>query len=69
MTERAQQIVSSTLELTLRPKSGDRAKVIATALREVVNLSNDWVELDSWDVRNVVYVSDILEIADELEAL
>ena len=69
MTIRAEQIVNATLELTLRPKSGDRAKVIATALREVVNLSNDWVELDSWDVRNVVYVSDILEIADELEAL
>ena len=69
MTERARQIVSSTLELTLRPKSGDREKVIAAALREVVNLSNDWVELDSWDVRNVVYVSDILEIADEIDAL
>ena len=69
MTIRAEQIVNATLELTLRPQSGDRAKVIAAALREVVNLSNDWVELDSWDVRNVVYVSDILEIADEVEAL
>jgi hypothetical protein len=69
MTKTAQQIIDITMELTLRPKSGDRAKVIATALREVVNLSNDWVELDSWDVRNVVYVSDILNLADELEQL
>ena len=69
MTIRAQELLDASMELTLRPQSGDRAKVIATALREVVNLSNDWVELDSWDVRNVVYVSDILEIADELEAL
>ena len=35
MTIRAEQIVNATLELTLRPKSGDRAKVIATALRKL----------------------------------
>ena len=44
---------------------------IANVLREVVNLSNEWIEIggDSWDVRNVVYVTDILDVCDELEAL
>jgi hypothetical protein len=29
MTERAQRIVNATMELTLRPKSGNRERVIA----------------------------------------
>ena len=69
MTKTSQQIWETFCgELIVEP-TDDMKEALATALREVVNLSNDWVELDSWDVRNVVYVSDILEIADELEAL
>ena len=60
MTERAQQIVDVTMELTLRPKSGDRAKVIATALREVV---------EQYRVGGLLYCNDVLNLADELEAL
>lgn len=36
MTIRAEQIVNATLEHSLRPKRGGRAKVIAVALREAV---------------------------------
>ena len=60
MTIRAEQIVNATLELTLRPQSGDRAKVIATALREVV---------EQYRVGGLLYCNDILNLADELEAL
>lgn len=35
--ERAQRIVDATMELTLRPQQGDRAKVIAAAIRAIVN--------------------------------
>jgi hypothetical protein len=63
MTQRAQEIVDATMELTLRPQQGDRAKVIACALREVADrLYTDWAELQ--------HPADVLgEIADELEAL
>jgi DNA-binding transcriptional regulator YhcF (GntR family) len=59
MTERAQKIVDATMELTLRPQQGDRAKVIAAALREVVK------ELKYIGITE----KNILELADELEAL
>jgi len=35
--ERAQKIVDATMELTLRPQQGDRAKVIAAALRVAID--------------------------------
>ena len=67
MTIRAQQIVSSTLELTLRPKSGDRAKVIAAALRKL----NDVFDEEGWsgDEPCCCVFRDINDIIDELEAL
>ena len=63
MTTRAEQIVNATLELTLRPKSKDRQKVIAAAIREVaVRLCTDLAELQNpYDV--------LMEIADEVDAL
>ena len=63
MTIRAEQIVNATLEHSLRPKRGGRAKVIAVALREVADrLCTDWSELQ--------HPVDVLrEIADEVEAL
>jgi hypothetical protein len=64
MTERAQKIVDATMELTLRPQQGDRAKVIAAAIRAIVS------DYESWeDGTYMVKSNDILEIADELEAL
>ena len=63
MTERAQQIVDATMELTLRPQQEDRKKVVACVIREVANrLCTDWGE-----VQHPVDVLD--EIADEVEAL
>jgi len=49
--------------------SEDVKQALATALREVINLSNEWVEIgaDSWDMSNVVFVDAIMDIADELE--
>jgi hypothetical protein len=51
--------------------SEDVRQGLSTAIREVVNLSNEWVEFDGdgWNISNVVYVDAIMEIADELEAL
>jgi hypothetical protein len=63
MTIRAQKIVDVTMKLTLRPKQGDRQKVIAAAIREVaVRLCTDLAELQNpYDV--------LMEIADEVDAL
>jgi hypothetical protein len=63
MTIRAQQIVDATLELTLRPQSEDRKKVVACVIREVADrLCTDWGELQ--------HPVDVLrQIADEVEAL
>ena len=63
MTIRAQQILDATLEFTLRPKSGDRKKVVACVIREVADrLCTDWAELQ--------HPADVLnDIADEVEAL
>ena len=63
MTTRALQILESTMELTLRPKSGDRQRVIARVIREVADrLCTDCGELED-------PVEVLREIADEVEAL
>ena len=63
MTERAQKIVDVTMKLTLRPKQGDRQKVIAAAIREVADrLCVDLGELEC-------PIDKLREIADEVEAL
>jgi hypothetical protein len=57
-------------ELTQKP-TDDMREALSTSLREVINLSNEWVEIggDSWDARNVVFVDAIMDIANELEEL
>ena len=63
MTIRAQQILESTFPYTLRPKSKDRQKVIAAAIREVADrLCVDLGELEC-------PIDKLREIADEVEAL
>ena len=63
MTIRAQQILEVTLPYTLRPKSKDRQKVIAAAIREVADrLCVDLGELEC-------PIDKLREIADEVEAL
>ena len=61
MTERAQKIVDATMELTLRPQQGDRARVIAAALREVINQLQQ--------SPGVIMCPDVLELCEELETL
>ena len=63
MTIRAQQILDATLELTLRPQSDDRKKVVACVIREIADrLCTDWGELQC-------PIEVLREIADEVEAL
>ena len=59
--ERAQRIVDATMELTLRPKREDRARVIAAALRETINQLQQ--------SPGVIMCYDLLELCEELEAL
>jgi hypothetical protein len=70
-TERAQKIWEAFKNELTQPATDDMREALATAIREVIDLSNDWIEFggDSWDARNVVYVGDMLDIANELEEL
>lgn len=61
MTEQAQKVIESTMELTLRPQQGDRAKVIAAALREVINV----LQVSP----GIISCADLLELCEELEKL
>jgi predicted fused transcriptional regulator/phosphomethylpyrimidine kinase len=67
MTERAEKIVNATMELTLRPKSKDRQKVIAAAFRKL----NDVFDEEGYggDEPCCCVFRDIVDIIDELEAL
>ena len=68
MTTRAQKIVDATMELTLRPQQGDRARVIAAAIRMIIDEYEIFMDDDSYG--NMVVTSNELRIlADELEAL
>ncbi len=63
MTTRALQILESTMELSMRPKSGDRQKLIARVINEVADrLCTDLGELED-------PVEVLREIANEVEAL
>ena len=63
MTIRAQQILDATLELTLRPQSEDRKKVVACIIREVADrLCTDLGEMEC-------PIDKLRQIADEVEAL
>lgn len=63
MTTRAQELLNSTMELTLRPQKDDRKKLIAFIINEAAaRLCNDWGELQ--------HPADVLyELANEVESL
>jgi hypothetical protein len=67
MTIRAEKIVNATLELTLRPKSEDRKKIVACVLREVVDLLHYYNFNEGEDM--ILDARVILDVADEVEAL
>jgi len=70
MTIRAEKIVNATLELTLRPKSEDRKKIVACVLREVVDLLQYYQFCEEEGVEDMVLdARAILDVADEVEAL
>ena len=70
MTQRAQELLDKTMELSLRPQKGDRQKLIAFILREVVEQLqydiSDWME--STD-HMVIDARAVYELADEVEVL
>ena len=70
-TDTAQKIWKVFCKELTQPETDDMREALATSLREVINLSNEWVEIggDSWDMSNVVFVDAIMDIADELEVL
>jgi len=53
--------VNATLELTLRPQSEDRKKVVATALRETINI----LQVSP----GIILCPDLLKLIEELDAL
>jgi hypothetical protein len=65
MTERAQKVIEATMDLSLRPRQGDRAKVIAAALREVVNQLQYYNFGEGEDM--ILDARAILELCEELE--
>lgn len=70
MTKRAQKIVDATMELTLRPQQGDRARVISAAIREIANEHQYYQCCEEEGVEDMVVDARLLyELADELEAL
>ena len=71
MTEIAQQIWKVFCDELTQEPTDDMREALATSLREVINLSNEWVEIggDGWDMSNVVFVDTIMDIADEIEVL
>ena len=63
MTTRAQKLLESSMELTLRPQKDDRKKLIAFIINEAAaRLCTDWAE--GQHPADVLY-----EIANEVEAL
>ena len=66
--EQADKILQATMSYTLRPKSGDRQRVIAEAFRELINQCGyDNFNLDGDHGILVVNVRDILGIIEVLE--
>jgi hypothetical protein len=63
MTTRAQELLDASMELCLRPRGGDRQKLIAFIINEAAaRLCTDWAE--GQHPADVLY-----ELADEVEAL
>ena len=66
--QQAEQIIEATIPYSLRPKSGDRQRVIAEAFRELINQCGyDNFNIDGDHGILVVNVRDILGIIEALE--
>ena len=62
--QQAQKIVEVTMEHTLRPKGGNRERVLASAFRELINQCG--YEQDGLLVVNIRDIIGIIETLDEL---
>lgn len=66
MTDRAQKIIDATMELTLRPQKEDRAKVIAAAIRAIID-EYEYFQDDEGYGKMVVSSDDLHHLAYTLE--
>jgi hypothetical protein len=66
MLSPADRIVETTLEYTLRPKRGNREKVIAAALEFVIHEYQDYREFGCGEM--VISCADLWELIDELKS-
>ena len=67
MTQRAQELLDKTMELSLRPQKGDRQKLIAFILREVVEQLQYYNVHPGEDM--IIDARAVYELCDEVEAL
>ena len=68
--QQAEKIVEATMEHTLRPKRGNRERVLAAAFRELINQCGyDNFNIDGDHGILVVNVRDVLGIIETLEEL
>ena len=64
---RAQELLDKTMELSLRPQKGDRQKLIAFILREVVDQLQYYNVHPGEDM--IIDARAVYELCDEVEAL
>ena len=71
--QQVEKIVEATMEHTLRPKSGNRERVLASAFRELINqcgYNNYLVDGDHGigvvNIRDIIGIIEVLETVEEL---
>jgi hypothetical protein len=67
MTQRAQELLDRTMKLSLRPQKGDRQKLIAFILREIVDQLQYYNVHPGEDM--IIDSRAVYDLADEVEAL
>lgn len=67
MTQRAQELLDKTMELSLRPQKGDRQKLITFILREVVEQLQYYNVHPGEDM--IIDARSVYELAEEVEVL
>lgn len=67
MTQRAQELLDRTMKLSLRPQKGDRQKLIAFILREVVEQLQYYNVHPGEDM--IIDARAVYDLADEVEKL
>jgi hypothetical protein len=68
MLSPADRIIEATMPHTLRPKRGNREKVIAAALEFVIEEYGYYVWDFGYDSKDIIDVKDLQELIDELKS-